>query len=122
MTYLNHYKPSQNTRAEQAMLDAYKKEMGDKDFNDALKDMVFFDVDAHLDYVVNEAFSNKTYAYSFSTDLTALFLEETLPANKGTDELSSQTYYGLTNSQKDTDKEYTFGTNGTYIFGEGSTR
>ena len=61
-------------------------------------------------YSVNEMFSNKTYGYSFSTDGMALFLEKALPANKGVNELSGQTYTTLDN------KTYVFTASGyTYL-------
>jgi len=51
----------------------------------------------YIDAIVDEAFATtKTNTYSFSTDGTALFLEEALPANNGTNELSGQTYNGVT--------------------------
>jgi hypothetical protein len=54
-----------------------------------------------LDYLVNEEFGDKTCGYSFSADGNALFLEDALPANKGTNELSGQTYYALTWDEND---------------------
>jgi hypothetical protein len=49
-----------------------------------------------LSFMVNSAFSNKTKDYSFSTNGIALFLYDLLPANEGKNELSGQTYNGLT--------------------------
>jgi hypothetical protein len=107
--------------AQQAMLDGYKKDMGEEAFNQELKKMGFSSVSAYLDYEVDETFAQKKNAYSFSEDEKALFLEEALPANKGTNELAGQTYNGLkrdNNNQrvKDTNKVYTFTTDGTYSF------
>jgi hypothetical protein len=78
----------------QAMYDAYRQEMGDEAFNQQLLSMGFSSLAAYLDYEVNEVFGNKTFAYSFSDDGTALFLERVLK-NNGTNELSGQTYYGM---------------------------
>ncbi|MDR2897221.1 MAG: hypothetical protein LBU99_00285 [Spirochaetaceae bacterium] len=44
------------------------------------------------DEMVNEFFADRACAYSFSADETALFLAQSLPANKGTNELAGQTY------------------------------
>ena len=79
----------------QTMLDNYKVEMGEFWFNQQLSSMGFSSIAAYLNYAVGEAFSNKTNGYSFSTDGTALFLEKVLPANKGTNQFSGQTYYGM---------------------------
>ncbi|MHB9292949.1 hypothetical protein Holit_02066 [Hollandina sp. SP2] len=107
--------------AQQEMFDTYKEQMGDEAFNDALQEAGFSSLDAYLDYYVNETFSNTTYVYSFSEDSTALFLEEALPENKGSNALSGQTYYGVTygdsdEAQKDTSQVYTFNADGTYTF------
>jgi len=101
----------------QAQVDAYIKEQ--------LASMGYSSMTQYIDATVNEAFSNKTNAYSFSTDGTALFLEEALPANKGTNQFSGQTYYGLTynydfvtgtqTTEKDTNQVYVFTATG-YTF------
>jgi hypothetical protein len=82
--------------SQQAMLNQYKQEVGDEAFNAALAGMGFSSAEAYLDYRVAEAFKNvtKTNNYALSADAEALFLDEPLPAVKGTDELTGQTYYG----------------------------
>jgi hypothetical protein len=103
----------------QAMVDGYK-ETNEAAFNEMLQGSGFSSTAEFIEYMVNEAFAQKTNTYSFSGDAKALFLEKALPANKGTNELAGQTYYGMTgnNNQKvkDTNKVYTFTANGTYSF------
>jgi len=107
--------------AMQAVINKYKQQMGEAFVNQYLSTMGFSSVSDYIDYMVNETFDNKTNAYSFSADGTALFLEQALPANKGANELSGQTYYGLTwnndtnNEEKDTRKVYVFTASG-YTF------
>jgi hypothetical protein len=113
----------------QAMLDEMKTEMGEADFNAMvnaeLAAMGFSSLAAYINYTVDEAFSNKTYGYSFSADGTALFLEQALPANKGTNEFTGQTYYGMTwdgdedKYVKDEDHKYVFTASG-YTFTDSS--
>ena len=89
----------------QAMLDSAKKEMGEKQFNEQLSSMGYSNATAYINYMVSEVFSLITESYSFSTDGRALFLEQALPANKGVNELSGQTYYyGYRNYNEDTDE------------------
>jgi len=57
-----------------------------------LAEQGFSSIDAYIDYLVNKEFKNITYTYSFSSNGEALFLQETLPTNKGTNEFSGQTY------------------------------
>jgi len=92
-------------RSLQARLDDYRKEFGNSAFNQELAVFGFSSVVAYIDYVVNEAFANETYGYSFSTDGTALFLAEALPSNKGANELSGQTYFS-------NEQEYVFTASG----------
>jgi hypothetical protein len=103
----------------QAMINSEKEEMGDAAFNKVLSEMGFSSTTAYIDYMVNEIFSQKTIGYSFSADGTALFLEEALPVNKGTNEFLGQTYYGLTwtgyEKVKDNDQKYVFTASG-YTF------
>jgi len=111
----------------QAMLDKRKAEMGEAAFNamanEQLAAMGFSSIAAYINYAVDEAFSNKTNGYSFSADGTALFLEHALPANKGTNQFSGQTYYGITwvgsgddeKSVKDETQKYVFTASG-YTF------
>jgi len=108
----------------QAMFDKWKAEMGDAAFNamvnEQLAAMGLSSIAAYINYAADEAFSNKTNGYSFSTDGTALFLEQALPANKGTNQFSGQTYYGMTwvddeNRVKDETLKYVFTASG-YTF------
>jgi hypothetical protein len=96
----SNYSPLQNKagfRAEtQKMLDNYKKEMGEVDFNQQLASMGFSSAAAYLDYVVADTFKNIPYNYAFSADGKALFLDESLPVNKGSNELARLTFYGVT--------------------------
>ena len=110
----------------------YRKEwqvfLKTNDIKEDILSMGFSSVTAYVNYEVNEAFSNKTHGYSFSTDGTALFLEEPLPANKGVNELSGKTYYGnyrildesdnYVEAGKDEDQKYVFTASG-YTFTEG---
>ena len=111
----------------QAMLDNYKAEMGEAWINEQLVAMGFSSIAAYMNYTVDEAFSNKTNGYSFSTDGTALFLEQALPANKGTNQFSGQTYYGMTwdgddeKRVKDEDQKYVFTASGYTFTGYGRT-
>jgi hypothetical protein len=90
-------------RAEaQAQMDTYKEEH-EEDFNAMLAELAeegFSSVAAYLDYVVANAFKNVTHNYAFSKDNKALFLDEQLPANKGTNELSGQTFTDSDDSEK----------------------
>ena len=95
----------------QAFLDSAKERMGEEAFNQAVLSEGFSSITDFINYELNEVFSNKTYDYSFSTDGTALFLEELLPANKGTNELIIETYYGW-NSGKDENRTYVFTASG----------
>jgi len=107
-TIYSEYRPLKDKsgyRSEiQAMMDAYIRENGQAAVNQQLSSMGFSSVSAYLNFAVNETFGNTTYTYLFSADNTTLFLEEALPANKGTNELSGQTYYGL-KWDSDQDKE-----------------
>jgi len=102
---------------QQVKLDGYLEIAGEDAFNEFFEEMGYSSVDDYLDDLVNNAFKNTTYTYSFSADGAALFLEEVLPANKGTNELSGQTYNGITSSVRDTDKVYVFTAAG-YTFTE----
>jgi hypothetical protein len=99
--------------AEQAMIDEYRRQNGDEAVNQELAAMGFSSVSAYLDYYVENAFKNVTNNYAFSSDEKALFLDEPLPANKGSNELSGQTYYGVSwddndNPVKNESKTYVF--------------
>jgi hypothetical protein len=92
------------TRRASSCLDktAYRKEVqayvdSNKEvINQQLSSWGFSNITDYIEGWVNESFSNTTYGYSFSNDGTALFLEmKSLPANKGVNELSGQTYYGM---------------------------
>jgi len=100
----------------QAMIDAFIEENGQNAFNQVLSSMGFSSASAYINYEVNEAFANQTYGYSFSLDGAALFLEKALPANKGTNEFTGQTYYRLTWAGiKDETQTYVFTSTG-YTF------
>jgi hypothetical protein len=98
------------------------EERGEEIFNQQLSGLGFPSAAAYLDYDVAEAFDNKTYNYDFSTDGLALFLDEVIPANEGSDELSGQTYNGMRwyidddYPTKDMGQVYTFITYG-YTYG-----
>jgi hypothetical protein len=78
----------------QALVDQFE---GEADFNAwLLKETGFPSVAAYLNYLVAEYFKNVTRNYALSADEKALFLDEDLPANKGTNELAGQTYDGPT--------------------------
>jgi hypothetical protein len=74
----------------------------------------FSNTESFINTLTNETFADTTKTYSFSTDKSALFLDDALPENNGTDEFSGQTYYGvILNSDTDTyeknpDKIYVF--------------
>jgi hypothetical protein len=86
----------------------YKQEIGEAAYNQILSGMGFSSAAAYIDYYVNDVFSHKTNGYSFSNDGTALFLEKTLPSNKGTNELSGQSYNPAARDGKDTNQVYVF--------------
>jgi hypothetical protein len=96
----------------QAVMDGYKNQMGEVAFNDAIKGMGFSSVAEYIDAEVAEAFKNVTRNYAFSKDDKALFLDEKLPTNKGTNELTGETYYGMKwgggDPVKDTTQTYVF--------------
>jgi hypothetical protein len=119
-TFENGYGPLRNRtgyRSEwQVIIDDYIKEIGQAALNQQLSSMGFSSASAYIDYVVNEVFANQTYGYSFSTDGTALFLARALPANKGANEFSGQTYYGLRPSWVDGEKIQIKNENQKYVF------
>ena len=94
----------------QTLYEEDREEMGNAAFNE------------ELNFLMNDIFGNTTNRYSFSTGNTALFLDKVLPANKGTNELSGQTYYGTswdynyetgeTSRVKDMNKTYVFTASG----------
>jgi len=94
----------------QASFDYYKKEMGEADFNAMLQYAYgSSNIKDAINYRVNDAFSNATRSYSFTTDESILFLEWPLPANKGANEFSGQTYHGLIDDiVKDENHTYVF--------------
>jgi hypothetical protein len=105
----------------QKTINEYTNENGQEALNQQLAAMGFSSVAEYLDYAVNQDFALKTYRYSFSADGKALFLQETLPQNKGANVLSGQTYNGLTRDSeqdktvKDPGQVYAF-TASTYTF------
>ena len=80
--------------AAQNQLNTMKSSMGEEAFNAELQSEGYSSIAALLDYIVDDTFKNITNNYVFSADAKALFLDEVLPANKGTNELSGQTYHG----------------------------
>jgi len=100
----------------QALLDEMKAKNGDAWINEQLAAMGFSSISAYFNYTVDEAFSNKSNGYSFSTDGTALFLEQALPANKGTNQLTGQTYYGMTWEGDGDDEKRVKDENQKYVF------
>ena len=92
----------------QTMLDEAKQQIGQAAFNQYLSSIGFSSATAYVNYQINRMFSNRTNTYSFSTDGNALFLGEALPANKGINEFSGQTYYGVNNGSKDDNRKYEF--------------
>ena len=129
----NNYGPLGNKkafRAEiQAMVDEEIKYSGQKEINDELSSMGFSSISSYINYAVNEAFSIRTFTYSFNSSQTVLFLEKELPANRGTNEFSGQTYYGLTWDWvdgeevrvKDENEKYVFTTTGYTFTSPGET-
>jgi hypothetical protein len=99
--------------AMQAEINQYIQGMTSAQINAALASMGFSSVAAYLDYEVAETFKNVTNNYAFSADNKSLFLDPALPANKGTNELSGQTYYGVSWNDDD---EPVKDTNITYVF------
>jgi len=76
-------------------------------FNEELLAYGFSNINAYINYIVDGAFSFIINGYSFCIDGNALFLEEPLPPNKGTNELSGQTYLNSSGTI-----EYVFSTSG----------
>ncbi|GAB6393125.1 MAG: hypothetical protein MdMp014T_2498 [Treponematales bacterium] len=101
--------------AYQARLDAQKTKLG-SGYNAWLQQMLdYYGVtseSALIDAMVDLAFAAVTYGYSFSDDGKALFLEQALPANKGTNELSGKTLH----STHSTSQTYVFAAGGTYTY------
>ncbi|MDR1074571.1 MAG: hypothetical protein LBL45_13030, partial [Treponema sp.] len=79
----------------QKMLDDYKAEMGETAFNQQLASMGFSSGSAYIEDVLNEAFANKTFAYIFAAEGSALLLSEELPSNSGANVLDGHTFNGL---------------------------
>jgi hypothetical protein len=104
----------------QAMIDQMIKNDGEAAVNAQLKAMGFSSVSAYIIYAADQEFANKTNGYEFSTDTTALFLDEPLPKNTGENELSGKTYNGLSwnnnNTATDPTKIYIFTTKEDYTF------
>ena len=91
-------------------VESWRDEMGKEAFYQQLLSEGFSSETDYIDDWVNdwehEAFSNTTYGYSFSKDKTALFLEQSLPVNRGENELSGQTYYGLTSTWDENEENW----------------
>ena len=97
----------------QAMIDELTQGMTQEQIDAMLSAMGFASIAEIVDAYVNENFSILTYSYSFSADNKSLFLEISLPAGKGANELSGNTYYGLTFDNQDDPIQ---DTNMQYIF------
>jgi hypothetical protein len=69
---------------------------------------------AYLDSYVEYTFKTVTNNYALSADAEVLFLDEPLPAVKGADELTGQTYYGTT--WNDDVDDYVRAESETYVF------
>lgn len=83
----------------------------DKYINAMLAEMGFNNLAAYKAYclsMIDEEFAPKTYDYQFATD-NSLLVQEKLPANKGSNELSGKTFTSTWSS----DRSYTF-TENTY--------
>jgi len=108
----------------QTYINQFIEQMGEEVINQYLSQMGFSSTADYIDYMVDVAFTTKTNKYSFSSDGKALFLQEAL-TSKGTNELSGQTYNGLTwdsstqKYEKDTDQVYEF-TASNYTFSDSS--
>ncbi|MDR0562236.1 MAG: hypothetical protein LBG73_06055 [Spirochaetaceae bacterium] len=100
----------------QAWGDQVIAQYGEEAINQQFATMGFSSLAEYIDYAVEDAFKNVLYNYAFSEDDKALFLDEQLPANIGTNELVGQTYNGMTwvgegdsgHNEKDTSKTYVF--------------
>jgi hypothetical protein len=111
--------------AAQALLDELKEALTEDDFNRFLEQLGFSSLDALLEYMVTGVFRNIKDNYTFSTDGKVLFIDEILPASIGSNELSGQTYNGISLNAnfervKDTDKIYTFTASGYTYAGSAS--
>jgi hypothetical protein len=108
----NGYGTLQNRAGYWAAMQAEADEMEGDAALDAVTEMGFSSVAAYLDYLVAETFKNVTRNYTFSKDSKALFLDEKLPTNKGSNELTGETFNGTTwnndTPEKDTSRKYVF--------------
>jgi hypothetical protein len=108
------FRDAQKAQIDEALKSGYTQEQ----INAELASQGFSSVPAYLDYVVNQVFANVTDNYAFSTDGLALFLDQALPANKGSNELSGKEFNGMkwdnaTDKRvKDTDQKYVFTASG----------
>jgi len=94
----NNYREFMDKTAYRSFLQAgFNKfnEAGEEALNMFLQQAGFSSLDEYFNFCMDFYFSNATYDYSFSTDGKALFLQRALPENNGVNELSGQTYYGL---------------------------
>jgi hypothetical protein len=87
-----------------------------------LENTGYSSISDYVEYAANAAFASVTFAYSFSDDGKALFLEQALPANKGTNELSGKTLHGVSIWEDDDtpipdeNETYVFAAGGTYTY------
>jgi len=110
----------------QAYYNESLRQYGETVVNQYLLSIGFSGAADYINYFVDQVFGNKTYAYSFSTDGAALLMREISPVNKGINELSGQTYYGVSwnmntgKNEPDTKKTYVFNASDSYTFTDSS--
>ena len=92
----------------QDMVNSSIEEMGEEAFNQELLSKGFSSAADYVNYYDGLFSMNETYSYSFSADGTALFLEQSLPVNKGVNELSGQTYYALASTWDENEEKFVY--------------
>jgi hypothetical protein len=94
------YTPWWNSRSAEEKEEFKQEEFPSQSFNEALKEML------------DEEFAPRIYTYSFSLDESVLFLAESLPANRGANELNGKTFaigwYNNGEWQEDTSRTVEF--------------
>jgi hypothetical protein len=105
----------------QEMLDQYTQEE-EEELSAQLQSLGFSSIEEYLDRAVEYTFKNVTNNYALSADNKALFLDELLPANKGSNELAGNTYYDTTwdsgagQEVRDESATYVFATDGSCAY------
>jgi uncharacterized repeat protein (TIGR02543 family) len=101
------YRASRQAEADQALA-----EQGVEAVNQYLDALGFSSITEYIDYAVEDTFKNVLHNYAFSADNKALFLDEQLPANTGTNVFAGQTYNGVNwvndHPVKDPNQRYVF--------------